>query len=253
MYKKNKKRKKIILSVIGILLVVIAAGVVRYLTFFMKADEEAVAAMASIDRVSVEEDDKYITFTPTDNNLATAMVYYPGGQVEPESFAYAARSIAEHGYTFIIAKMPFNLAMFDYNEAKNIVKNHDEIENWYLSGFSLGGVAACMTLSKDETPFKGLVLYASYTTDNYDLKDSSLRVKSISASNDGLATADKIEKGKRYLPENTEYFEIKGGNHTQFAIYGDGEIQKGDNKADIDRMKQQDILVEETLKFMNGN
>lgn len=249
---KNRSNKfKIIIETLIVLLLICTIGIVRYLNFSLPADEEAIMAMSSSSLVQVEDTGDTISFMPTDQVPTTGLIYYPGGQVEPESFAYAAREIAAKGYLVVIQKMPFNLAMFGKDKAYDIVEQYKDIDSWYLSGFSLGGISACMALSQDATPFDGLILYASYTTKDYDLSHSNLRVLSINGSNDGLATPEKIEKGKIYLPKDTIFYTIEGGNHTQNAIYGEGNLQKGDNEASIDRMTQQTIIIEKTVEFLS--
>lgn len=244
-------KKKIILSVISLIIVAVIIGAINYLTFSLPADKEAINAITSTSEVSVELDGNTIVFTPTDMIPTIGYIYYPGGQVEPESFAYAASEIAKSGIKVVIQKMPFNLAMFGKDRAFTVINTYKDIDKWYIGGFSLGGVSACMAASKNPDAFEGIVLYASYTTKNYSLVDSGLKVLSLSGGNDGLATPDKIKNGKQYLPNDTKYIQIPGGNHTQFAIYGGGDLQKGDNKADLSRMDQQEIVIDETVDFIN--
>ncbi len=244
-------KKKILVSVLILLLLIAIVGVVNYLSFSLSADEEARNAMTSTSEVMVEQIGNTIVFTPTDTSPTIGYIYYPGGQVEPESFAYAAREIAKSGIKVIIQKMPFNLAILGKDRAFSVIETYTDIERWYIGGFSLGGVCSCMVASKNPDIFEGVILYASYTTKNYSLVDSELKVLSISGGNDGLATPEKIENGKFYLPDDTKYIQIEGGNHTQFAIYGGGNLQKGDNEAAISRMEQQKIVIDETVAFIN--
>lgn len=225
-------------------------GVIKYLTFSLSADEEALLAMNSTSEVKVEEIGTTIVFTPTKTLPTKGFIYYPGGQVEPESFAYAANEIAKSGIMVVIQKMPFNLAMIGKDRGFQIIDTYEAIEQWYIGGFSLGGVSACMAASRQPESFSGVILYASYTTKGYALTDLGLQVLSLSGSNDGLATKAKIEKAKPYLPKDTIYLEIEGGNHTQMAIYGGGNLQKGDNKAGISRIDQQKVLIEKTTAFI---
>lgn len=248
--KHTHAKGKIIGISIGVLLVVLCISVIRYLTFYHSVDEEALAAMRSNEKVLVKEIGNTIVFTPKEQNATIGYVYYPGGQVESKSFAYAANEIAQSGIMVIIQKMPFHLAMFGADRAFSVIDAYPDVKQWYIGGFSLGGVSACMAASKQPEAFQGVILYASYTTKNYSLADSHLRVLSVSGSKDGLATADKIENGKLFLPKDTTYIQIPGGNHTQMAIYGDGKLQKGDNKAGLERMEQQEILIKETRDFI---
>ena len=53
---------------------------------------------------------------------------------------------------------------------------------------------------------------------------------SISASEDGLSTPEKIDSAAHLLPADTIFVEIEGGNHASFGAYGP---QAGDGKATI--------------------
>lgn len=250
--KKSFTKRKMISISIGVILLFLLIGVIRYLTFSLPADTEALGAMVSNEKVKVEEVGNTIVFTPLNNTPTIGYIYYPGGQVEPESFAYAGRKIAESGIMVVIQKMPFNLAIFGKDKALSVINNYPDIEKWYIGGFSLGGVSASMLASSHPEKFDGVVLYASYTTKSYSLKDSGLKVLSLSGSNDGLASVEKIDNAKQYLPESTTtYIQIPGGNHTQMAMYGNGALQKGDNEAKISRIKQQELLINETINFIS--
>lgn len=250
--KKSFSRKKKVLLVVGVILLAFIIGIVRYLTFSLPADEEAVAAMASKKDVIVEEVGNTIVFTPVNEKTNIGYIYYPGGQVDPKSFAYAAEKIAESGIKVVIQKMPFNLAFFGKDRALDVIDSYPEIDKWYIGGFSLGGVAASMVASDNPDKFEGIILYTSYTTKKYSLANTDLEVLSLSGSNDGLATPEKIEAGKDFLPASATYVEIPGGNHTQMAVYGDGNLQKGDNKAGLSRVEQQKTIIEDTVRFIKS-
>lgn len=252
MKKKMTTKKKILIVVFAVIIALFGYGT-YYLTTYLPADEFAISALTSTQKVHVEETKDTITFTPTSGNSTTALIYYPGGKVEPSSFAYAASEIASNGYTVVIQKMPFNLAIFGIDKADAIIANHPEIKTWYISGFSLGGTAASMYAKKNIEQFEGLILYASYTTSAASLRDTSLRVLSISGTNDGLATPNKIKSESKYLPENTQFMLIEGGNHTQMALYNNAIPQDGDNKATITDIQQQQDIIDATLKFMEEN
>ncbi len=58
---------------------------------------EALAALESDAKIKVETS-PWITFTPQDKNTSTAFILYPGGRVDPRSYAPTARAIAEEGF-----------------------------------------------------------------------------------------------------------------------------------------------------------
>ncbi|XOQ14697.1 MAG: hypothetical protein ACFWTY_11905 [Shouchella clausii] len=79
------------------------------------------------------------------------------------------------------------------------------------------------------------------------LKNSDLPVLSISGSEDGLSTPEKIDNMSDYLPDTTEFVEINGGNHAYFGVYGS---QSGDNEAEITVGQQQSIIVETVVDWI---
>jgi hypothetical protein len=74
-------------------------------------------------------------------------------------------------------------------------------------------------------------------------------VTKIYASNDGLASVEEVGTNAIYLPEDTNWVLIEGGNHSQFGYYG---VQLGDNPATISRERQQEITVEAILAVLRN-
>ncbi len=62
---------------------------------------------------------------------------------------------------------------------------------------------------------------------------------SISGSEDGLSTPEKVENMSDYLPNTTDFVEIDGGNHAYFGVYGS---QSGDNEAEITVVNNNQLL-----------
>ncbi|MBR3227474.1 MAG: alpha/beta hydrolase, partial [Erysipelotrichaceae bacterium] len=114
-----------------------------------------------------------------------------------------------------------------------------------IGGHSLGGACASMYIDEHRDLFEGLILLASYSTK--DLSDSGLSVLSITASNDGILNFDKYTENIRNLPADHIEYQIKGGNHSQFADYG---FQKGDGKATIDPEEQLEDVSTAIITFI---
>jgi pimeloyl-ACP methyl ester carboxylesterase len=145
--------------------------------------------------------------------------------------------------------MPLNLAVFGSSKAGAVIEAYPEIDRWVIGGHSLGGSMAALYAYNHPDQIDGLVLWASYPASSDDLTNSGLKVASISASLDGLATPDKIEASRSLLPADTTWLEIDGGNHAQFGWYGD---QAGDNPATITREAQQAQVIKATLDLMKS-
>lgn len=177
----------------------------------------------------------------------TGLIYYPGARVHPKSYIHLGIALADEDITTFISKMSLNFAVFSPNKALEIIKDHPEIKEWFIAGHSLGGAMASKVVYENPDKFEGLILNASYPAENNSLKDKNIKVLSIYAEKDGLATIEEIDKSRDFLSTNTKYVLIDGGNHAQFGYYGP---QKGDLEADISREQQIEIIVKEITEFI---
>jgi dienelactone hydrolase len=207
---------------------------------------EALAALESDSRVLVQVTPWYI-FRPAQGTPQSGVIFYPGGRVDPRSYAPAARALAAQGYLAVITPMPLNLAVFAPGRAADVIAAYPEIQTWALGGHSLGGAMAANFARKNPAALQELFLWAAYPTSSDDLSGQALAVASVSASLDGLATPDEIAASRPLLPPSTAWVVIEGGNHAQFGWYGD---QPGDNPAAITREAQQQQALEATLVLL---
>jgi hypothetical protein len=243
----NWLKKRWWLILIGILVVAVI-GFVAWGLIVPAPMPEAIAALQSDENVTVTTE-PWLIFEPTQETPTTGFIIYPGGRVDPRAYAPQAHALAEQGYLVVIVPMPLNLAVFGSGKAGAVVEAYPEIENWVIGGHSLGGSMAALYAYNHPEQIDGLVLWASYPANSNDLTSSGLKVASISASLDGLATPDKIEASRSLLPASTTWLEIAGGNHAQFGWYGD---QAGDNPATITREEQQAQVIQATLDLLKS-
>lgn len=188
-----------------------------------------------------------LVFKPSDGKATAGLIFYPGGRVDYRAYSPMAEALAKKGFLVIIPRMPFNLAVFGYNQAEKYIQEYPAIENWVIGGHSLGGSMAAHYIFGHQQAGYGLLLVASYPAGSDDLSDYAGSVYSIYASLDGLTTSEKIQNSRSLLPMNTEFIEISGGNHAQFGWYGK---QPGDNDAVISRVTQQEYLVNAISKML---
>lgn len=184
----------------------------------------------------------HVTFTPTDGN-GTGVIIYPGGFVDPRSYAPAARALAQAGSLVVIVEMPLGLAVLGPNRADSVIEDHPEINLWVIAGHSLGGTMAARYASDHPDAVDGLVLWASYPENGVDLTDWTGETASVFGTRDGLTTLDDIEQSRAHLPTDAAFVSIEGGNHAQFGWYGN---QRGDHPATIPRPEQQRAIVDAT-------
>jgi hypothetical protein len=209
---------------------------------------EAIAALQSDQQVQVDTT-RWLTFRPVSGQPTTGFIFYPGGKVNPRSYAPAARAIAAQGFLVVIVPMPLNLAVFGAGRAADVMAAYPDVSKWAVGGHSLGGSMAANFIDSHLGAVRGLVLWASYPASMDNLSSQTLAVISISGTLDGLSTPAKIAASRPLLPADTIWLAIDGGNHGQFGWYGE---QGGDNPATISRAQQQQITIDATVKLLRS-
>lgn len=205
------------------------------------------------DVVGVYESRDYIEISPNMEKFSkTGFVFYPGGLVDPHSYieTLSRFAVSGIGHKVIIVKMPGNLAVFDRIQGAYMFEDFPTIKQWVIGGHSLGGVMACTAVNKYPDYFVGLVLMAAYPQDNNDLSEWQGKVLSLAGEFDGILDDGIIQAKEIFLPANTTYFTISGGNHSNFGKYG---LQKGDNPGSITREEQTKITVKEIQNLYDEN
>jgi hypothetical protein len=241
-------KRKILLasSIVFVLFILAIGGFVVWANDASGPMPEAVQALESTNTVQVETE-PWLIFKPVGQEPTTGYIFYPGGKVDPRSYAPMAQSIAEQGYLVVIPPMPLNLAVLAPGEAADVIAAFPEIETWVIGGHSLGGSMAANYAKKHPDQISGLALLASYPASSDDLSQNDLEVLSMYGSHDQVADYAKIYASKALLPADTRFIPVEGGNHAGFGWYGP---QSGDGEATISRKEQQAQVVQATLIWL---
>ena len=214
------------------LAVILCASYISY-----SPETKAMAATMSDEKVTViPEEPGYLFDGPGTEDL---FVFYPGALVEPESYAPLLHKLAEQGVDAYLIRMPLNLALFGEKKIEEIPHSYNNV---YIGGHSLGGVMAS-GYAADHPEIKGLVLLASYSTDQINTPTLSIRGEDDGVMNMDNYTASVIN----YVGDFTEEV-IKGGNHSQFGDYG---FQNHDSEASISADEQWKESVRSISSFIN--
>lgn len=239
---------RLVLLGLSITILVIMLGFLIWAMNPAQPTDRAQQALVAGEGLNIEHSD-WLSFQPTDTDVRAGFIIYPGGHVDPRAYAPVARAISREGFAVFIVPMPLNLAVFGYEKAGEVIKANPQIEVWAIGGHSLGGAMAARYAARNPGQVQGLVLWASYPAQADLLNQSTLKIASIYATQDGLATVEDIRNSRGLLPADTLWVEITGGNHAQFGDYGP---QSGDGEARIDRTAQQQLVIEATLSILEA-
>ena len=198
-----------------------------------------------------EKNDHFEVTNTACTTTPTGLIFYPGGLVNPAAYIPLAASLAKDCHRVLIAKMPFDLAVLNSGLAQTLQAQYvSQVQQWFIGGHSLGGAMAAKVIKNNENKYQGLVLLAAYPAESDSIALSRVPVLSVFASNDGLATGAKITAAKGYLPPNTIYKEIVGGNHAQFGNYGP---QAKDGVATLSAQAQLEATYQAVSDFIKNH
>lgn len=227
-----------VFGILGGLVVAAVAGVLVWSQVgVMSAEAEPLAAVRADERIAISDDAAGIVLAPASGASGEGLVFIPGAKVDP--WAYAAilsGLVTEDDLTVVITKPWLNLAFFDPRSLSTVTDLAPGVGSWLVGGHSLGGVRACQ-LAPDAA---GLVLFGSYCAN--DLSQSGLPVVSISGSEDGLSTPQKIADARPNLPADAVMVEIPGAAHASFGAYGP---QAGDGTPTATAAEVEAVVVQQ--------
>ncbi len=242
-------RKKIVLSLIGIILAGFLVWGVQWATFARQPLPEAIAAARS-DGLVMVTDTPWLTFIPQQDLQETGFIFYPGGRIDPRGYSTLTRAIAEQGYLVVVPTMPINMAIFNANIADEIIAAHPEVKRWVIGGHSVGGTTAALYTSTHPTQIAGLAIWSSYPADNSDLSSLNIPVLLMYGGNETGVTDESVGARKHLLPPGTKYVKIAGGDHHQFGAY---ELTPGDeNLATVGRESQHAQILFAMLELLQS-
>lgn len=250
--RRNKSKVTNLLEILVILFLMVVSIGGLFLNDTYKPSEEAAKMVAHPESImekigGVTVTDDFWACEP-DATPKAGIILYPGALVDSDSYAPLMTLLAERGIIAVKVNMPMDLAILDKKAADEVLayynKNYPDLA-WYIGGHSLGGSMAGSYVADHQEEFAGLVLLASYITE--DISGSELRVLSLMGSEDGVLSQKRYEENRKNLPADFTEFVIEGGCHAGFGDYG---IQKGDNTPSITSTEQIAITAEQIATWM---
>ena len=249
-----KKKNKIVLGFLLTLLLLFTIGFAALKNFTYQPSLSAIEAATTHSSYQVKETTDGVLFKPNKKTLPLSIIFYQGALVNQKSYSIWASKLASEGYPVYLIHHPLNLAVTNKNKAQSLVKTYT-IKDYVIGGHSLGGVMASryahnkqIDPTTDMGHLRGVFFLASYPDSKGSLKNTALPVLSVTGSNDGLLNQKSYLESKNFLPQNSIYSSIEGGNHAGFGSYGN---QKGDNQAVISNKEQQNKLYSTLSSWLN--
>lgn len=235
---KTKKLKKIVFSILSVIVILCAAFYI-YTLDYNRANAEVFNMDGTNDAVTEKNMTVFLPLDDTELVENTGIIFYPGGKVEASAYAPLLLKLADYGIPCILLEMPMNLAIFDINAADAIYEQFPDIDNWYLVGHSLGGAMSSQYAGENYDKLKGLILLGAYP-----LNDADVDTIVIYGSEDIGLNMEKLE-GLDNL------YELEGGNHSFFGNYGENQgDQKRDGDTTLTREEQQNQTVDIIIGFI---
>lgn len=230
---------------VAIAMAVVAAAAVLGFSLWVATplgpDARALADLESSDGIVVTRTHQGWEFTAPSAEPTAGVVIYPGGRVDPRSYAPLARALAKAGYLTIIVRMPLGLAVTRPDAADAVVAAHPDIDEWAIVGHSLGGVMAASHVAGSPGDYDALVLLAAYPPSGVDLRDARVTVGSYVGTRDTVIDMAAWEASAGRLPAQAVIARVEGANHSQWGSYG---TQHGDSSARITADVQTAIAVD---------
>jgi pimeloyl-ACP methyl ester carboxylesterase len=198
--------------------------------------------LTSSEQVEVVSTAQSLEFQPKKHNDA-GIVFICGAGVAAEAYAPLLRPLAEEGYPIKIVRLPWRFAPFESNKIEAIrravafAKDKDGPRHWVIAGHSLGGALACRVIQEDESEFSAMVLIGTTHPKADNLSQLKIPVTKVFGDNDGVAPMKDILANRELLPPTTAWYNIEGGNHSQFGHYG---WQLLDGRPGLPRNEQQE-------------
>lgn len=210
--------------------------------------ESALTALQSDDQVLVEND-KWVVMRPAAGTPNIGVILYPGAHCMVEGYSEIMKPVAAAGYLVVGVKMPFEFSIFAPNRADEVRDAFPEIEQWFISGHSMGGAMAGRYADLNQDSLAGLILLDAYPPAANSLADSSLPVLHVHRARPDGTAPQKFEEMREVFPPDSVWAPVPGGNHMNFgAFLGGAYVEEWE--PEISREAQHEIIVDAILGWL---
>lgn len=242
---KKKKIKKSVSAILISILVIVFAYSIFWISDVHRAVSSSERYLKSNSSYAVDTEGGDIKFTPK-GSYDTGIIIYPGEKIEPEAYSQISSLLAKYGYKVIVMKYPLNLPAFSFDKAQKLIDEED-IDNWYVLSHT-GSTQSAISQASNNKNIKGAILLGDFPRSD-DLNLINKPMLSVWGTKDGFFDLAKFESSSKNLPKNSYFYEIEGGNNTNFANI---ETLKGDNEAIVSADSQKLGTVKKIDEFIKN-
>lgn len=233
-------KKKILIIAIIVFLIIFFGGFFVYSQIYYHAENTATDLLNGTEDVNVSKVSNGLFLDGYGND--SAIIFYPGAKVEYTSYLPLFTDLASKDIDCYLVEMPFNLAFLGRNSADSIIENSN-YTHYFMAGHSLGGAMAGGYVNGTDNNITGLIYLSAHMPN-----EIRVPVLSIRGTNDGIINLTGYKEAQTMVKANFTEVLIDGGNHAQFAYYGN---QSGDGNATISAENQQNQTVDAIIKFID--
>ncbi len=212
-----------------------------------RAAPAALAALESDTAVTVSQD-QWTVFSPVNANPGKGLIFYPGGECDERGYAEVLKDIAAQGYLVVMVPMPLQLAIFGIESATEVMEAYPDIQSWAIAGHSLGGSMAARYAHHHPENLSGLIMWDAYAPD--DMTSSTLKIRMIHRANQAGDPPEDYTPHLPNLPEQTEFYPLKGGTHIAFGDFIPGRMYRDAPLGVLDAQQQRKLVANESAGFM---
>jgi len=247
------KKTLIILAILIGLAGVIILNYAFFTGKLMGLSDEVQAALESSDAVQVDllEKDTWLVFTPTESTPETGLILFPEGRMEFRNYAPVAQLIAQEGCQVVVLSRRLDKTYDREKEHARIdavMAAYPEISSWVIGAHTWGGIAAVQYAMDYPDRVSGVVLWAVRMDESGDLSGSALPALYVYGTLDD-ENVNLLAGSSPYLPPQTVYVPVEGGNRVGFGSFGPMAADVG---AAISLQQQQGAAAQATVEFMRG-
>ena len=145
----------------------------------------------------------------------TGFIFYGDNKIQRECYLPLMIELSNMGYSVYLPTTFGNIPILNLEGAAYVSRTYPHVKTWYIVAHGQACPVAAKYASSHASKLAGLIFLGGYS--KTDLSDTSLRLLSITGSNDTIMDQAAYATMKANDPRDTVYFEIDGGNHTGFT------------------------------------